>query len=435
MPGTGARVRLLWIVLAALAVRLVVMGWLYSGPRRAVLQQFAFPSEMANVARSLATGQGFSSPFGIPTGPTAIVAPVYPGLLAAIFRIFGVDTEASAVASLTLNSLFSALTCLPIFFLARDSLSQRVAIATGWVWAFFPNAMFVPVNWLWETSLATLLLGVLVLLAMRLEKSPRMSGWLAFGALWSLLALTSPALLAALPFVAAWLGYRLRRRGARWLWPAAASALVFLVCVTPWFARNGRAFSRFIPFRSGFGLELRVGNSLETGVIWRGWLHPHENPAEARRYQQMGEVAYMAEKRREALAFIAAHPGTFAWLTAKRIAYIWTSIWDLSPGYLRANPLDAVNIPITTSLTILALVGLRLAFRERNPAAWLFALTILAVPLVYYFTHVNIRYRHPLDPFLVILAALAVTRPFAGHAQAGAEGPTDPRLNGAKASC
>ena len=44
---------------------------------------------MASVAASLAAGHGFSSPYWIPTGPTALVPPVYPFLLTLVFRVFG----------------------------------------------------------------------------------------------------------------------------------------------------------------------------------------------------------------------------------------------------------------------------------------------------------------------------------------------------------
>jgi len=399
---------LFWMVLAGLALRLAVLVWLYRGPQYAILAQFAFPSEMANVARAIASGEGLSSPFGAPTGPTALVAPVYPYLLAGVFRILGVLTMRSAVAILTLNSLFSALTCIPIFFLARRAFGGAASYAAAAAWMCFPYALFVPVNWLWETSLATLLLTVLVLLAMHLENSPSLRGWLGFGALWGLAALTSPVILAVLPLLAGWLCYRLRRKGTSWVGPAAASALVLMVCVAPWFVRNDRTFGRFVPFRSGFPLELRVGNSPETDVQWRSWLHPRESLGELHKYERLGEMAYMAEKRREALDFIAAHPGIFAWLTLKRILYVWTGVWSLSPRYLLAQPLDAVSIPISTVLTLLALAGLRRAFRAGNPAAWPLALTIFAVPLVYYITHADLRYRHPMDPFLLILASYAV---------------------------
>src|SRR5208337_3355070 len=63
---------------------------------------------------------GFSNPYWVDTGPTAEVAPVLPYLVAGVMAIFGIYTKAAAVAVLTLNSLVSALTCVPIFFLEKE---------------------------------------------------------------------------------------------------------------------------------------------------------------------------------------------------------------------------------------------------------------------------------------------------------------------------
>ncbi len=50
---------------------------------------------------------------------TAWFAPVYPYLLAGIFKLFGVYTLASAWVAIGLNCLFSALTCIPVYFIGR----------------------------------------------------------------------------------------------------------------------------------------------------------------------------------------------------------------------------------------------------------------------------------------------------------------------------
>ncbi len=54
-----------------------------------------FMQETGNIARSLALGKGFSNVFNQGTGATAWLTPVYPLLLAGIFRIFGIFTPAS----------------------------------------------------------------------------------------------------------------------------------------------------------------------------------------------------------------------------------------------------------------------------------------------------------------------------------------------------
>ena len=131
------------MVVTALAVRLVVMGFVYTSQLDPAQDHWAFGCEMGRVARSIVTGQGFSSPYTQPTGPTALLPPVYPFLLACVFKLFGIYTTASALAILTLNNLFSSFTCLPVFLIARRVFGLRVASWAGWTWAFFPYSVML----------------------------------------------------------------------------------------------------------------------------------------------------------------------------------------------------------------------------------------------------------------------------------------------------
>ena len=63
-----------------------------------------------------------------PTGPTAWEPPLYPFLIASVFRMFGIYSRASALVLLSLNSIFSALTCIPIFLIAKRCFDEKVAV-------------------------------------------------------------------------------------------------------------------------------------------------------------------------------------------------------------------------------------------------------------------------------------------------------------------
>src|SRR6185369_16505009 len=102
----------------------------------------------------------------------------------AVFRLAGVYTNASALVLLTINSVFSALTCIPIFFTARKCFGEKVAIWTAWMWAVLPFVMFYSTRWIWETSLAALLLTAIFWLTMQLEELEGATPWVAFGLLW-----------------------------------------------------------------------------------------------------------------------------------------------------------------------------------------------------------------------------------------------------------
>src|SRR5579872_6630371 len=202
-----------FIVLIAFLLRLAVItiGHTYRiTPRR---DHFQFGWEMGRLARSIATGQGFSSPTDLPTGPSAWAPPIYPYILAGVFRLFGVYSPLSAWVILTFNSIFAALTCLTLYRIAERIYGVAVARATAWTWAVFPYAIYWPVRVVWETSLTAFLLSLALLLTLRMvNKQERLRTWILFGVLWGVIALTNTAIVSMFPFCLLWLLYRLPRR-------------------------------------------------------------------------------------------------------------------------------------------------------------------------------------------------------------------------------
>jgi 4-amino-4-deoxy-L-arabinose transferase-like glycosyltransferase len=393
------------IVLVALAIRLAVIPFVYTEH----LEPFAIANhEYGRVAKSLVLGQGFSNALTDNTGPSALMPPVYPLFLAAIFKLFGIHTKTSILVALVLNSLLSALTCIPVFSIARRCFSRRVALWAGWGWVFSPYGIYYGAENLWTACLIGLLLCLLFLITLKLEHSARISHWLGFGLLWGLAALTEPMVLSALPFLGGWACYRLHRRGIRWRYPAAVAALALIAFCSPWFIRNYVAFHRFIPFRDGFGMELYTGNSGDSSYWVTKYLTPGHSDAEMQEYVGVGEIQYMAHKRQQAFDFISKHPGWFAWMSFRRAVYTWTGYWSFDHDYLEQEPLDPPNVFLRTTLTILMLLGLRRAFRNHAAVSFPFAAVLLFYPALYFFTHANPEFIYPLDPIIVVLVAYCV---------------------------
>jgi 4-amino-4-deoxy-L-arabinose transferase-like glycosyltransferase len=393
------------MILVALAVRLAVIPFLYhEWMDPFVLEHWAF----GRIGRSIAAGHGFGSPFA-DTGPTALLPPVYAYILAAVFKVFGIYTRASIIAALSLNSLFSALTCAPVFFLAKKSFGDRVAKWAGWGWALSPYGIYYGADWAWSTCLVTLLLCCLFLIALELEDSGRLLHWIGFGLLSGFAALTEPVVLSVLPPLGAWTCYRRYRQERSWKMPGIAATLALLAITSPWVVRNFEVFHKVIPFRSGFGLELYIGNNGYSTRWVNSGLHPNHNDAELAEYEKVGEISYMEHKRQQAVDYIRAHPGWFAWMTLRRAFYLWTGYWSFEPIYLAQEPLDPPNIFLSSSLTVLALTGLWRAVR-RNPAlAVRYAVVLGCFPVVYYLTHPETYYFRPVDPIVVVLVAYLAT--------------------------
>jgi len=379
----------------------IVIGHTYKF--KTIEDNFSFGWEMGRVARSLALGQGFSSPFHGITGPTAWEPPLYPILIASVFKLFGIYTQASAVVLLSINSVFSALTCIPVFRIAKRCFSEKLAVWTAWTWALLPSVVYWCTRWVWETSLAALLLATIFWLALVIEEKDGLLPWIEFGLLWGIAALTNTALLSFLPASGLWAWYRRAQQGKRSLAGVMLASAVFVACIAPWLVRNYRTFGQFVFIRSNFGAELRLGNGPGANGTWMDYLHPTKNVAQLHLYRQMGEIAYVAERKRQALAFIGDDYARFASLCIKRFIYYWDGLPH--PGSALAPLANALFL--TSSL--LAFWGLGRALRQRRPGAWLFLWLILFYPLVFYIAFPHPRYRHPIEPELGILMVYIIS--------------------------
>src|SRR5271165_2957217 len=229
-PSSSTRLQpYVLMVVVALAVRLAVIPFVYhEWMDPFVLEHWAF----GRIARSIASGHGFGSPFA-DTGLSALLPPVYSYLLAGIFKIFGIETKSAVIAALSLNSVFSALTCVPVYLLAKQAFGPRVAKWAGWGWALSPYGVYYGADWAWSTCLVTLELAWLFLFAWRLEKSSRIRVWILFGAFGGIAALTEPVVLAVVPLLGLWTVYRRYGQRQSWSGPMAAAALAAIVVMAP----------------------------------------------------------------------------------------------------------------------------------------------------------------------------------------------------------
>ncbi len=400
-----------WMVLIALAIRLAVVPFVYD--------EWMTPYnishyEQGNVAQALLAGHGFGSPF-LSDQPSAVMPPVYPLIVAALFGIFGIHTAAAMIAILSLNCMFSALSCVPVYLFAQRSFGTQVALWAGWGWALSPYGIYFSAEWAWSTHLLLLCLCWLFYLSQDMERLPKLRLWAGFGLLAGVAGLTEPSILVIIPFLMALAAWRLARTGKRWLLPGLAASLALVAAISPWMVRNALVFHRFIPMRDNMGLEMFLSNN-GYSLHWRsGDHHPNHDPKELAEYRA-GELAYMDHKTAQASAYIHAHPGWYAWMSARRALYLWTGYWSLDPRYLAQEPLDPANIPVAAGLTLLGLLGVIIAWRRQPFEAIRYAGVLFLYPLMYYFVHPEAYRMRPLDPFLVILGCRSIQALRAVHA-------------------
>jgi|SRR5579863_101965 len=402
---TEARTSFWWMIAVGLVLRLGYIVIAHTYKFKTVEDNFDFGWEMGRIGRALAQGEGFSNPFMGITGPTAWEPPLYPFLIAGVFKLFGIYSRGSALVLLSINSVCSGFTCVPIFLIGKRCFSEKVAVWTAWTWVLLPSVIFWCTRWVWETSLAALLLALIFWLTLVMEEADELKPWLGFGLLWGVAALTNPSLLSFLPASGLWAWWRRAGHGRRSLGGVLLATVMFAACITPWLVRNYRTFGQPIFIRSNFGAELRLGNGPGASGLWMEYLHPTKNVVQMKAYREMGEMAYIAERKREAMAFIREDYGRFAGLCVKRFVFYWSGL-PHSPDESRLAPV-ANSLYLASSL--LAFWGLGRALRKHRPGAWLFFWLVLSYPLIYYVVFPHPRYRHPIEPELLALIVYVIS--------------------------
>lgn len=424
------------IFFVALLLRLVAVRLFYNSTWNDYEDHLWFGFETGRIARSIAEGQGFGNPLLVPTGPTAWLTPVYPYLVAGVFKLFGVYTKTSALVILSLNAFFSALICFPLFYAARRSFGRGVAVTACWIWTLYPYFIYIPSGFVWDTCLGALFAATLFLCSLKLrEQSVSWWTWLGFGTLGGLSALTNASTLTLCPVLGAWAIHPLWQRRKQWLSPATLVAAGLALTLVPWQVRNYRTFHTPIPLRDNFWLEFWVGNDGNTSSWLDTNVHPSINPEQKAAFVRLGEISYFREKRGEALAFLLQHPGLYFVQCLRRFVYLWTGFWNLDPSNLRDEFHGFANVYLTVSLTAVMLLGLWRAFYNSvvlgdgtvsaglsRDAALPYLLVLSFYPFVFYLTHPTIRYRHIIDPEVVVLAAVGLRSLLRAPSFTGARG-------------
>lgn len=381
------------LALALLLRTVVVVVW---ARRHGAMQLFQRGIEMDLLARSLLNGHGLASPFGGSTGPTAFLAPAYPMLVAAVFRVFGIATSASACVIMGLQIVIGVATVWLLMQVALECFAEPVAIVAGLFWAVSPPLLFVPTIF-WETSFSIFLLLGSIALALQVVARPSAGRVSLLGASCGLCGLVNPALLlsvCAIGAVACWRRVSLRN--------AALGGAAFLLVFCAWPIRNALVFHAFVPLRTTVGFELWMGNHFGSNGFLDESLFPMFNAHELSLYRQQGEIAYTDGKTALALHWIRAHPWRFSALTAHRIARFW-----MGTGSRIGSLFFALHAIVSSGF---GLCGLLLLMRgRRTRLALLCAAPLLLFPLPYYLTHAEFRYRLVIDPVLTLLGAYALT--------------------------
>jgi len=350
------------------------------------------------LAMSLIERGEFGDIYKLPTGPTAHVPPLVPGLIAGIWWLLGTTLIGGYAARLITIACYSAMYGMIPWVGGKVGIGRQAGMLAGLAGAVIPEPFGG------GPALAAIALGLLMIAMVGRWTSARSSpiGSLLLGLAIGVSLHVQPALL---PVALGLIGFELwwSRGRRRWRLSGLVVLGMMLACV-PWGLRNYRVFHEVFFIRSNLGLELRMGNhegaaaSLEVIVLRGVYRHPEDNEEEARLVQSLGEMEYMRQAKREAFEWIATHRAAFIRLTALRFVHFWF-------GPLH-RPLTVLGV---SALTILALLGVRRCWPSMAvPQRAVVLVPLMMFPLIYYLVGFEFRYRMPLNWIVLLLAGAEV---------------------------
>ena len=192
--------------------------------------------------------------------------------------------------------------------------------------------------------------------------------------------------------------------------------LVYCALMTPWWLHNARAYGTFVRLTPGAGVALYAGNNPLN----------HSGGGNLGVDYELGAFANITDPierdralRNAAVDYIVHNPQRFLELAGLKFLRVWR-ITPVNDAY-RSTSTFIIAIISFVPLLLLASVGLvmtRHSLRRLSPV-FVYALGYTAVHMVFVGT---IRYRLPLEPFLIMFAGAGLSgilkkvRPAAGRA-------------------
>ncbi len=379
------------ILVAALAIR---VAWVLATPDYQLVHDAL---DYDNHAASIAAGDGFATSYG---RPTAFRPPLYPFFLAGVYVFTGQDVFAARIANAFVGTGIVALIGLLAFQLwgRRESL---VAMALG--------AVYVPLILVGQSVMSE----PLAVLCMLGALAAALRRWAVLAGVLMGLAILgrANALILLLPLaVAVWRGPK----------PALALVLAAVLTVAPWTIRNAIVLDHFVPVSTQLGSALagtynsEARADKENPASWRSLRRVDDYMPIFSRVRTTNEAVTEQELREASLEFIKEHPayvGKVAYWASRRMLDLAGMDWSIhTASTISAGRTAGITGVICFWIfAVLAVIG---AFTQRARAAplWFWSVPMLMYLSVVFLVVETPRYRTAIDPFIILLAALALTR-------------------------
>lgn len=318
--------------------------------------------------------------------------PLYPLFLAGVFALAGEDVIILRIVQAVLGGCIALL----IAVIGKRTGGVLVGAIAGILWAIYPMGVFIA-GLTYPTTLVTALLvgGVLCLIS-----DPGHHGYPAkialAGLLFGLAALAKPIVLGTIVFISFWIVFW-RRTGRVLL--ASIFLMTAVATLLPWTVRNAYVYDRLVP------IEAR---NLDKAMPWVE-APDDQSGSENKTWKKVRHLA--SRFPHEFVSFFELYP--------RRVNFLKQSVRDKShsrgSGIVRftvfgSNPVMALSIISVGFIFTFAMIGIWAMWRDKDkrPELSLFIMMVLSFALGYATAWGKIRYRIPVDPYIIVLSSWGV---------------------------
>ena len=289
--------------------------------------------------------------------------------------------------------------------IAQRMFHDRVTgLAAFTIAAFYPFLLYYQGLLLSETLFNTFLIAAFACLYWWRDRGLRMDGTLILTSVcFALATYTKPTLTLLPPFLVAavTLGARDWRLTGRMF---LVSALIYLALLAPWWLRNYSLLHAFVPFTTGSAQILYLGNNPSNPSVGISW--SDTDPAVLARLRAIPDEAERQRAfRAEAMRYIVEDPGAFVHRMSLKLLRFWNIVPN-APEF-SGGGYKIVSVVSFGPVLVLALVATVL-WRRRFVAFAPLLVLVAYFTLMHMITIASLRYRLPLEPFLIVLAAAPV---------------------------
>jgi len=408
---------LIWILFAAFIIRFAFIlvlqpnGYYFSDTRH-----------YDTAAQSILAGEGFGEKYNR--------SPLYPVFMAGVYALFG----HSFTAMRTVEALLSVLLILLVFQIAKRVFGDTAAWLSAILAAAFPHFILLT-GILYSTNLFTVLLALSIyslILADEKTSYLLLAGSSAFAAL---AALTFPAFFFILPFWLLWILFRKNTTPLQNISTALFFSMVFIAALTPWTVRNYYKYNRFTLVRPVPHTAFPNLDDLEAQKerIKSGFKDTSD-------YLKKNPTGTKEDKISAIIGNYLKRPGHSLKYMAGELVHFWALYPDRldskSEKYLqniRAEDSRMVSLKSTMwkiammisvmvmlPVFLFAVVGL-FSSRAFERKKLLLVLTIAALAIGYSLIYAEVRYRIPIEPYVLMFMAMGLLKVYQFYHALGAK--------------